>query len=94
MMRRLHRIQRDANNTLGSSGPVPIVQDTQGITSPLQTSITIPEEETNMEDENEKDDANFTPRCNPRRKVTRNSNYTSKNYALVGLNSEETDILW
>ena len=47
-----------------------------------------------MEDERGEDDVNFTPRHNPRRQATRNVNYTSKNYALIGLNSEEADKLW
>ena len=52
-MRRLNRIQRGNNNTLGSSGPVPIVQDTQGITLPLQTTMPTSEEDIILHEEDE-----------------------------------------
>ena len=93
-MRRLNRIQCDAKNTLGSSSPVPIVHDTQSIIQPSTPVISIPEEGNNMEDERGGDYINLTPSQNPRRKVTRDVNCTSKNYALIGLNSEEADKLW
>ena len=48
IMHRLNRIQRDAKNILGSSGPVPIIHDTQSIKQPTSTPvISIPEEEDN-----------------------------------------------
>ena len=78
---------KDNNTALGSSGPVHIVQDTQSTS--LEDAIHLGEDTY----ENIKDDPiqeEFTPRRNPKRAATKDVNYTSKNYALVGLSSEDS----
>ena len=70
--RRLDRLQRDDKNTLGSSDPVPIVQDTQYIIQPTSTPITSAPGEIDNEGGGENIINNFSPRRNPRRKATHN----------------------
>ena len=87
-MRRMRKYKdKDNNPALRSSGTVPIVQDTQ---STAQEDIIHLEEDIEENIENESIQEEFIPRRNPKRVATRNVNYTPKNYALVGLSSEDS----
>ena len=70
------------NNALGSSDPMPTVQDVQGVILPPPTAN---EPSDSEKDEEVTQDEHFTLRRNPTRHATRNVCYTKKNYTFVGL---------